>query len=320
VKAVYITNQGGIDALTYGDLPVPPVAPDEVLVRVRAAGVNRRDLFEREGSHGIRIQGMKVPGLDIAGEVEEVGGYAALRRPFKKGDRVLSGGYTSGAYAEYATTRPENMHAMPDWLSYEEAAAIPTVYCAAYQAMAVRAHMTAGEDVLIMAAGSGVGSAAIQLAKAYGCRVLTTASSATKLAKAQEIGADVGINYHDTPEFSREVLSRTNDQGVDLVYEHIGATVFEQCYRSLKRGGRLVTNGVTAGHIVELHLGRLWTRELSLIGATMHPDRDLPAVMNLVERRLVRAVLDRVFPLKDAGEAHRVLESNDFFGKLVLVP
>lgn len=320
MKAVYVANQGGIESLTYGDLPVPQPAPDEVLVRVRAAGVNRRDIFEREGSHGLRIEGMKVPGLDMAGEIEGVGEYVAHLGHFKRGDRILSGGYTSGTYAEYSTAHMNNVHKIPDWLSYEEAAAIPTVYCAAYQAMVVRAHMTAGEDVLVMAAGSGVGSAGIQLAKAFGCRVLTTAGSDAKLAEAKEIGADVGINYREIPEFSAEVLKYTGGRGVDLVYEHIGATVFEQCYRSLKRGGRLVTNGVTAGHIVELHLGRLWTRELSLIGATMHPDRDLPAVMNLVERRLVRSVLDRTFPLEDAAEAHRVLESNDFFGKLVLVP
>lgn len=320
MKAIYVAEQGGIESLIYGDLPVPEPAPDEVLVRVRAAGVNRRDIFEREGSHGLKIEGMKVPGLDMAGEIEEVGEYVATLGRFKTGDRVLSGGYTSGAYAEYSTAHMNNVHKIPDWLSFEKAAAIPTVYCAAYQAMVVRARMTAGEDVLVMAAGSGVGSAGIQLAKAYGCRVLTTAGSDDKLEKARAIGADVGINYHETPEFSREVLKHTAGQGVDVVYEHIGATVFEQCYRSLKRGGRLVTNGVTAGHLAELHLGRLWTRELSLIGATMHPDQDLPAVMNLVERKLVRAVLDRVFPLEDAAEAHRVLESNDFFGKLVLVP
>ncbi len=108
--------------------------------------------------------------------------------------------------------------------------------------------------------------------------------------------------------------------GVDLLYEHIGASVFEQCYRSLRRGGRMVTNGVTAGHLAQLHLGRLWTRELSLIGATMHPDRDLPAIMKYVQQRKFRGVVDRVFPLKDAAEAHRVLESNQFFGKLILVP
>lgn len=320
MKAVYVTTQGGLESLTYGDLPVPKPAPDEILVRVRAAAVNRRDIFEREGSHGLKRDGMKIPGLDMAGEVEDLGEYVAHKGLFKKGDRVVSGGYTSGTYAEYSTAHMNNACKIPDWLPYEEAAAVPTVYCAAYQAMVVRARMTAGEDVLVMAAGSGVGSAGIQLAKAYGSRVLTTAGSDDKLKKAKEIGADVGINYHASPEFSAEVLRQTNGQGVDLVYEHIGATVFEECYRSLKRGGRLVTNGVTAGHLAELHLGRLWTRELSLIGATMHPDRDLPAVMNLVERKLVRAIVDRVFALKDAAEAHRVLESNDFFGKLVLVP
>ncbi len=180
MKAIYLTEQGGRDRFIYGDIPEPAVGPDEVLVRVRAAGVNRRDVFEREGSHGVTISGLHVPGIDMAGEVEKVGSYVAHIGRFKKGDRVLAGGY-HGTYAEYSIARMDYVHVIPDWLSFEEAAAIPTVFCAAYQAMVVRAGLKVGEDVLVMAAGSGVGSAGIQIAKAWGCRVITTAGSDEKL-------------------------------------------------------------------------------------------------------------------------------------------
>ena len=149
---------------------------------------------------------------------------------------------------------------------------------------------------------------------------MTTVGSEGKLEKAKSLGADVGINYKDFPQFSEIVLHHTDGAGVDLIYEHIGQSVFDQCYKSLKRGGRLVTNGVTAGHMVQLHLGQLWSRELTLIGSTMHPDEDLASIMQAVKKRALRGVVDRVFPLSEAAEAHRVLESNEFFGKLILVP
>ncbi len=317
MKASYITEQGGFEQFTYGDVPEPVIGPDDVLVRIHAAGVNRRDVYEREGSHGIKIEGLHVPGIDFSGVVEAVGDYVAYTKRYAKGDRILGVSH-SGTYAEYGRAQMDFVHKIPDWLSYEEAAAIPTVFAAAWQAMVVRASMRIGDQVLVMAAGSGVGSAAIQIAHAGGCRVLTTASSDAKLEKASALGADVGINYKEFPEFSRKVMEHTDGQGVDLVYEHIGQAVFEQCYRSMKLGARYVTNGVSSGHMASIHLGRLWTREMKLIGANFHPDRDLPDIMPLVERKQFHGVVDQVFPLKDAAAAHEVLESNNFFGKLVL--
>ncbi|MEK7213993.1 MAG: zinc-binding dehydrogenase [Chloroflexota bacterium] len=317
MKAIYLNEQGDYEKFIYGDLPEPVPAPDEVLIRIHAAAVNRRDTFEREGSHGIRIRQQHVPGIDLAGTVEQLGDYVAFTGKLAKGDRVMGVG-RGGSYAEYGRAHMDFVVKIPDWLSYEEAAAIPTVYAAAYQALLVRAEMRLGEDVLVMAAGSGVGSAAIQLAHAAGCRVLTTASSDEKLEKAKALGADIGINYREHPKFSEQVLAHTDKRGVDLLYEHIGSSVFEQAYRSLAVGGRMVYNGVTAGHLAEIHLGRLWTREMKLIGATFHPSEDLPAIARLVERRTVRGVVDRVFPLAEAAAAHKLLESNQFFGKVIL--
>ena len=327
MKAVYLTEQGDFGVLRYGDVPDPTPGPDEVIVRVRATSINRRDLFEREGSHGVRLatsyHGEKldraehIPGLDIAGEVAALGEGAARAGRFAIGDRVF-GVATGGAYCQYARADLAELQPLPANVPWEEAAAVPTVFAAAYRALVIRAHMAMGEQVLVMAAGSGVGSAAIQLAKLAGCRVLTTASSDAKLAKAADLGADVGINYKEQPEFSKAVMAATKNEGVELLYEHIGVDVFEQAYRSLKMGGRLVTNGVTTGHLVSLHLGRLWTREVSLIGSTMHPAEDLRHMVPLLERGQVHGVIQQVLPLADAAEGHRVLDSNNFFGKVVL--
>jgi NADPH:quinone reductase-like Zn-dependent oxidoreductase len=171
-----------------------------------------------------------------------------------------------------------------------------------------------------MAAGSGIGSAAIQVGKLAGARVITTASTQEKLDKAKTLGADAGINYRETPEFSRKVLELTGGAGVHVLFEHIGAPVWQECYASLRHGGRFVTSGVTAGHRVELHFGQLWTRELSLLGTAMKPREDMPKIMRLVAAGKLRGVVSQVFPLAEAAQAHAVMERSQFFGKIVVVP
>ena len=314
MKAIYIEEQGDRDQMVYGDADEPEIGPLDVLSRVRAASLNRRDIFTREGSHGISTKGKFVLGMDFSGDVVAVG--SACSR-IKVGDRIMGVG-NSGAYAEYVRAPEASVQVVSDTIPYEEAAAIPIAFTTSWHMMVCKANLGTAEDVLVMAGGSGIGSAAIQIAKLYGDRVLTTASTDEKLEKAKALGADEGINYRELPEWAPRVRELTGGEGVDLVFEHIGDTVWEQCFASLKRGGRFVTAGVTAGHRVQLHLGRLWTRELTLIGTGMKPQEDLAIISKLAGRGQIKGVVSDVFPLADAAKAHETLESGKFFGKVIL--
>lgn len=316
MKAVFIPETGGPEVLTYGDMPEPETGAAELLVRVRAAALNRRDVFAREGSHGVRPPLPHVPGLEVAGEVAEAGPEA---RGFEVGDRVL-GRCRGGGYAELARVEAADAYPFPEWMSFEEAACIAVPFGTAWRMLVRRAALQPGEDLLVMAAGSGIGVGAIQLGKLLGARVITTAGSRWKLDKAAELGADAGIDYKEFPEFSRKVRELTRGEGVHVVFEHIGAAVWRECFASLRRGGRFVNSGVTAGHRVELHLGQLWTRELTLMGTTMRPREDMPEIMRLVREGKLRGVVSEVLPLRDAGRAHELMERSEFFGKIVLAP
>lgn len=316
MKAVFIPETGGPEVLTYGDVPEPETGPADLLVRVRAAALNRRDVFAREGSHGVRPPLPHVPGLEVAGEVAEAGPEA---RGFQVGDRVL-GRCRSGGYAELARVEAADAYPFPDWMSFEEAACVAVPFGTAWRMLVRRAALESDEDLLVMAAGSGIGVGAIQLGKLLGARVITTAGSQWKLDKAAELGADAGINYREFPEFSRKVRELTRGEGVHVVFEHIGAAVWRECFASLRRGGRFVNSGVTAGHRAELHLGQLWTRELTLMGTTMRPREDMPEIMRLVREGKLRGVVSEVLPLRDAGRAHELMERSEFFGKIVLAP
>lgn len=316
MKAVFIPETGGPEVLTYGDMPEPETGPADLLVRVRAAALNRRDVFAREGSHGVRPPLPHVPGLEVAGEVAEAGPEA---RGFRVGDRVL-GRCRSGGYAELARVEAADAYPFPDWMSFKEAACVAVPFGTAWRMLVRRAALEPGEDLLVMAAGSGIGVGAIQLGKLLGARVITTAGSQWKLDKAAELGADAGVNYREFPEFSRKVRDLTRGEGVHVVFEHIGAAVWRECFASLRRGGRFVNSGVTAGHRAELHLGQLWTRELTLMGTTMRPREDMPEIMRLVREGKLRGVVSEVLPLRDAGRAHELMERSEFFGKIVLAP
>lgn len=314
MKAAYITETGDPDVFVYGDLPAPTItSPTDILVRVRATALNRRDVFAREGSHGSRPASFPaIGGMEFAGDVLEVGPQVTK---FKPGDRVFGTG--SATYAEIARVRPETTELIPPGLSYEEAAAIPVAFCTAWHLLVCKVRLTLGEDVLIMAGGSGIGSAAIQVAKAAGARVFTTASSDAKLEKAKALGADFTINYR-TEDFAAKVRELTDGQGVDVVFEHIGTPVWDGCFASLKRGGRFITCGVSAGHLVTLHLGQLWTRDLTIMGTAYRPQEDMATIARMVARGVFRPVVDSVLPLEAVAEAHRRMEASDFFGKIVL--
>ncbi len=342
MKAVYITEHGGIDKLTYGELPDPVPEGNEVLVRVRACGVNYIDIWVRQGLPFLRIEYPFIPGQEVAGEVVAVGPGA---RSVAVGTRVvlhpgiscgrcelclsgrdhhcpryqLLGKNLPGGYAEFVKIPDGNLVPLPEGMPYETAACIPTVFTTAWNMLFETAKLQPGEWVLIHAGGSGVGSAAIQLARLVGATVITTAGSDEKLEKAKALGAHYLINYKKQ-DFLHEVRRITKKRGVDVVFEHIGEEVWERSLLCLTTGGRLVTCGATSGYQAKTDLRHVFFRNLRIFGATCGSKASLFKIVRLVEEGKLRPVLDRVLPLKEAREAHRLLEGRQQFGKLVLVP
>ena len=342
MKAVYIQQQGDVEELVMGELPEPEVGEGEALVRIHAAALNHLDLYARAGENGVRVPSFPhVLGEDMAGEVVAVGsevpgievgqrvlvdyvikcdsceyciiGYDELcRRPKNMGVDLW------GGYAQYVKAPYQNIHSVPDWMSYEEAASIPLVFHTAWHCLVTRAGLRPGETVLINAAGSGVGTAGIQVARAMNARVLVTAGSDFKIDKSKELGAEAGFNYNVDPAFRSFVRDLTDGDGADVIFDSVGASLWEESYASLRRGGRFVTCGVTSGHQVALHLGQLFTKGLNIMGSGTRSRREFKDFMNLVNVGSLRGVVYRVFPLAEAREAHRLMESRDVFGKIVL--
>ncbi|ETW99212.1 MAG: hypothetical protein ETSY1_15840 [Candidatus Entotheonella factor] len=314
MKAAYVEQVGPPEALIYGDQPEPEPGPNDVKIRVRATSLNRLDIFMREGSHGTRITPPEILGRDICGEVAAIGSEV---RGFQIGERVVASG--AGSYAEYALAPSERTFPLPDACSFDDGGALPTAGLTAYQMVINRARVCPGDDVLVMAAGSGVSSYAIQIARAVGARVIATAGSDAKLERAREIGADEVINHY-TEDIAARIQDLTHGEGVDVVIEHVGAAVWQACFRSLKVGGRFVTCGVTAGHRVDLHLGLVFTRALHIMGVGRGSPDDMRALLKLVALGRVQSIIYQRFPLAEAVEAHRMLENSSFFGKVVLNP
>ena len=342
MKAVYIQEQGSIEQLVFGDLPEPEPGPGEVLVRLHAAALNHLDLYSRSGANRVGVGPFPhVLGSDMAGEIAALGpdvtgkrvgqrvlvdyvikcdrcDYCTVGRDELCRARVDMGVQVWGGYAQYLKAPVQNVHPIPDAMSYQEAAAIPLVFHTAWHCLVTRANLQPGETVLIHAAGSGVGSAAIQVARALNARVLVTAGSDAKLSRAGELGADEGVNYTDTPVFSAPIKEMTGGDGVDVVFDSVGTALWDESFASMKRGGRFVTCGVTSGHLVSLHLGQLFTRGLTVMGSGGRSRREFTHFMRLVHTGVLHGVVGHTFRLQKAGEAHLLMESRDFFGKIVL--
>jgi NADPH:quinone reductase-like Zn-dependent oxidoreductase len=340
MRAILIPKHGGPEVLQYAEIADPEPGPSEVLVRVHACALNHLDLWVRRGLNGVTFPLPLVPGSDIAGEVAAVGELATRVRP---GDKVVLApgvscgqcsacaagkdnecrkyaplGYgRNGGCAEYVVAPEANVLPMPQGLSFEEAAAVPLVFLTAWHMLVARARLQPGEEVLILGAGSGVGSAAIQIAKLMGARVIATAGSSAKLDKARELGADELIN-HAQQNISDEVRRLTGKRGVDVVFEHVGTATWEQSILSLAIGGRLVSCGATTGFAAQLDLRYLFARQLSLLGSYMGSRAELYTVLKLVGEKRLHPVIDRVFPLAEAIQAHRRMEQREQFGKIVL--
>ena len=342
MKAAIFHKHGGPEVLEYADVPEPQIRANEVLVEVKACALNHLDIFARGGLPGIEIPLPHILGNDIAGVVRKVG---ELVTWVKQGDGVmvqpgvscghcefcLSGqdnlcreydiiGYRrNGGYAELVAVPGVNILPKPPQLSWEEAAALPLVTVTAWHMLVTRANVQPGEDVLVQAAGSGVGSIAIQIAKLRGARVITTASSDAKLAKARELGANETINYtHD--DWPKEVRRLTNKKGVDVVVEHTGAATWPGSISSLKNNGRLVTCGATSGFDARTDLRQVFYRHLTLLGSFMGSKGELVEALKFVREGKIRAVVDRVLPLSEARQAHELIEDRAQFGKVVLRP
>lgn len=342
MKAIVFSEHGGPDVLRYTDVGEPKIGSTEVLVRVRACALNHLDLWVRRGLPGISISFPHTPGSDMAGEVEKIGesvtrirvGQKVLLAPgvscgqcpqcLAGADNrcrryTLFGYMIPGGCAEYVKAPEVNAIPIPGDLSFDEAAAVPLVFLTAWHMLVGRANLQPGEDVLVLGAGSGVGSAAIQIAKLMGARVIATAGSNAKLAKAKELGADEGIN-HSKQKIAEEVKRLTDKRGVDVVFEHVGTATWDASLASLAPAGRLVTCGATTGHEAKIDIRYLFSRHLTILGSYMGSKAELYAVLKLIGQRKLRAVIDRTMPLKDCALAHSLLEKREPFGKLVLNP
>src|ERR1700735_4205160 len=338
MKAVRIHQFGGREVLVYEDVIDPQPRKDQVLVRVKACSLNHLDLWVRKGLPGVKLP--HILGSDIAGEIAEVGEYVT---GFTFGQRVLIapmhfcghcvkclaglqnhcreftvlGNAVDGGNCELIAVPAASVIPIPDTLDFNLAASVPLVFVTAWHMLVGLAGVRPGQTVLVLGASSGVGIAAIQIAKLFHCRVITTAGDEAKLAQGRELGADYGINHYQQ-KISQEVRKITNKEGVDIVVEHVGVATWEESMKSLKPGGTIVTCGATTGPDVSFDLRFLFSRQLNLLGSYMGTMGELHDVLSHVFAGRLKSVVDSTFPLKDARAAHEYLEASQMFGKVVL--
>ena len=342
MKAVRFHEPGGLEKLRYEEVPDPLIGDTEVLVHVRACALNHLDIWSRSGSRG----GDDVPlphisGGDISGEVVKRGksaksltsdtkvivapgiscgmcrycrsGWDSLCPEFR-----IIGYQTQGGYAEYVAVPSGNLLPIPDKLSFEEAASVPLVFLTAWHMLRTRAVLKPGENVLVWGAGSGVGIAAIQVAKLLGAdKVISTVGEEEKKDKAKKLGSDFVLNHHKE-DIPAEVKRLTNGEKVNVVFDHVGTATWERSLRSLAPGGRLVNCGVTSGGKAEVDIRYLFVRQFSLLGSYMGGFAELQEVLRFLEDGRLKAVVDSIFPLKDAAKAQERMEKSQQFGKIVL--
>ena len=340
MKAVLIHEFGGPEVLNYEEVPDPTLRKDFVLVRIRACALNHLDLWVRKGLPGVKLP--HILGSDIAGEVTECGEYISDLKP---GARVLLspmlfcghceqcnsgrqnfcpqfavlGNNAEGGNCELIAVPRVNVIPIPDSFGFVEAASVPLVFLTAWHMLVGNARLRAGQTVLVLGAGSGVGTAAIQICKMLGADVIATAGDERKLAKARELGADHTIDHYKQ-KIAEEVRRITSKRGVDIVFEHVGTATWAESIKSLKYGGALVTCGATTGFDASLDLRVLFSRQLSFHGSYMGAMGELDEVLKHVFAGKLKPVVDRTFPLSETPAAHEFLASGEQFGKVVVVP
>jgi NADPH:quinone reductase-like Zn-dependent oxidoreductase len=342
MRAIRVHSHGGPEVLAIDDIQVPKIIPEHALVRVKAAAMNHMDLWVRNGLPGVKIPLPIILGCEGSGVIEEVGP-GVLH--FKKGDEIvispgtscgaceaclagndhycreykIYGEHQDGTECEFLLVPERNLLPKHKNLSFEEATTIPLAFLTAWQMLVDRAKVSSGQTVLILAAASGVGSAGVQIAKLFGARVIATASDEAKFPKITELGADHIIN-HRKQDIAEEVKKLTDRRGVDVVFEHVGASTWEKSLKSLAFGGRLVTCGATTGFDVKVDLRHLFIKQQQILGSTMGSKASLFKILRLVSEKRLSPVLDRIFPFSQVPEAHLYLEKGSQMGKVVLVP
>ncbi len=340
MKAIRFHAFGGPEVLQYEDVPEPQLRQDQVLVRIKACALNHLDLWIRKGLPGIKLP--HINGSDIAGDVAEVGDYVT---DIQKGARVLLApmvfcnhcescskgeqnlcrqfsvlGYANdGGNAEYISVPRYSVISIPKELTYDEAASVPLVFLTAWHMLVGRCDLKPGQTVLVLGGGSGVGSAAIQIAKMLGAKVIATAGDETKMEMSRELGADYTI-HHYKEKISDEVRKITAKQGVDVVFEHVGQATWEESVKSLKPGGKLVTCGGTTGFNAQFDIRVLFAKQLSFLGSYMGNMGELHQVLKHVFSGRLKPVVDKTYPLREARAAHQRLQDGKQFGKVVLNP
>jgi NADPH:quinone reductase-like Zn-dependent oxidoreductase len=336
MKAIRFHGHGGSDVLRYEDAPDPEVRPGDVLVRVRACALNHLDLWNRRGV--VKLPLPHISGADVAGEVVTAEdpalapGTRVMLQPGLSCGRCeacldgrdnecprydVLGSQSDGGYAELVRVPAQNVVPIPDAIGFVEASAFPLTFLTAWHMLITRARVRAGEDVLVLGAGSGVGQAAIQIANLHGARVFATAGTDDKLARARDIGAYDVINHH-TQDLPGEIRRQTNGRGVDVVIEHVGEATWERSLKCLARAGRLVTCGATTGYRAAVDLRFLFARQYALMGSYMGTKSEMLRAAHFFFTGQLRPVVDRTFPLSEARDAQEHLERGQQFGKVVL--
>jgi NADPH:quinone reductase-like Zn-dependent oxidoreductase len=341
MRAMIYTGAGGVEVIEAVELPTPDAGYGQVRVRVVAAALNHLDIWTRRGMPGVPPSFPHVGGCDIAGVVDQVGEGVAL---WQAGDRVVINPSTScgqcewcrrgeeplcdyfailgehrwGGFAEYIVVPAGNLERVPADFPLIRAAAVPLVYATAWRMLTNRARAKAGETVLVIGAGGGVNSAAIQIATLLGCRVWATTSTAEKAERARELGAEWVVNYREDTAWSKTVYQKSGKRGVDIVVDNVGEATWKDSVRCLAKGGRLVTVGATTGHRAESDIRTLFWKQLEFLGSTMSNRGEFLEVMRLVWQGKLQPVIDEVIPLAELRRGHEKLERGEQFGKIIV--
>ncbi len=340
MRAIVLREFGGPGVLRVGEFETPKPGPGEVLVRVKAVGVNRLDIWIRSGKY--RIRPPHIPGTDVAGVVEEVGrnvgnidvGERVVVYPLEscgsceyclKGEESmcinskLLGRHMNGGYAEYVKVRADMVFRIPEKVGFKDAAAIPVNFLTSWHMLFNRTKLSPGDRILVIGGGSGIGYAAIELAKLAGASVIATVGEDWKIEKAKSIGADYVVNRRREDVYEA-VMKITDGEGVDIVFEHAGKDVWPTALKVLKRGGTLVFAGATSGDEVNVSIRQLYWNQLNLHGSFLGNKDEFRKILKLLAEGRIKPIIDSVYRLEDASEAHRKMEASKHFGKLVLEP